>query len=295
MSRIVGVDLGGTKIAAALVAEDGTIEQRRTVATPTDGAATILEAIVDLVDPWISDGQASAVGVAAAGFLDPDRTTLLKAPNLAWQGEPLVEPLRERWGRPVVLGNDATAAAWAEASHGAGRGIQDFMLITIGTGIGGGIVAGGSLVHGGFAAAGEIGHIRFERNGRPCGCGLRGCWEQYASGTALTVALERAGLTRDDLNDHPEGRRIRDDFVDALGEGAASLLAVLDPDVIALGGGVIAGNPHLVEDIEAAVHRFAPAATARAPRVRVVPAVLGNDAGLVGAARMVRTELPWRG
>lgn len=293
MSLVVGVDLGGTKIAAGLVDADGRIRERRTVPTPAHSAAAVLDAVVQLVDDWATSGSVDAVGVAAAGFLDADRTTLMRGTNLPWRGEPFVEPLRERWGCPVVLDNDATAAAWGEVCFGSGRGIDDFVLITVGTGIGGGVVTGGRLVHGGFAAAGEIGHVRFERDGRPCGCGQRGCWEQYGSGQALTAALAEAGLTRDDLADDARAQHILADFAAMLGEGAATLLAVLDPEVVALGGGVIAGNPQIIGSVESAIHRFAPAADERRP-VRVVAATLGNDAGLVGVAQMAREERSWR-
>lgn len=294
MTLVAGVDLGGTKIAAGLVGPDGTIHRRRIVPTPSGSAAAILDEIVGLIDDWIADGEAEAVGVAAAGFLDAERTTLMRAPNMPWRGEPFVVPLRERWACPVILENDARAAAWGEAQHGSGREVKDFVLVTVGTGIGGGVIADGHLVYGGASTAGEIGHVRFERDGRPCGCGQRGCWEQYASGSALTRTLDEAGLTREDLTGHPEGRRILEDFASAIGEGAATLIAVLDPEVIALGGGVVAGHPHILGLVESAVRRFAPASDERRP-VRVVPAVLGNDAGLVGVAQMARRKLPWHG
>lgn len=290
MSAVAGLDLGGTKILAALVADDGTITERRTVPTPTTNAEDILGAMQAIIDDWMADGRAEAVGVAAAGFLDAERTTFMHATNLPWNEEPLIAPLIERWGRPVVLENDATAAAWGEWRFGSGRGVDDFVLVTIGTGIGGGIVTGGRLVRGSASAAAEIGHIRFVRDGLACGCGQRGCWEQYASGNALTGALDAAGLTRDDINERPEADAIVADVTTAIGEGIGTLVTILDPEVVALGGGVIAGNPHMVRLTEKAARRFSPASDHRRP-LTVVGAALGNDAGLVGAADIARNEL----
>ena len=197
MGLTVGIDVGGTKIAGGVVDEQGHIlatARRESPATDTDA---IEHAIEELVAELRSDHEVVAVGVGAAGFVDSKRSTVLFAPNLAWRDEPLRADLEKRIDLPVVIENDANAAAWGEFTFGAGEDVQDTLLVTVGTGVGGGIVLNGSLHRGAFGVAAEIGHMRVVPDGRICGCGNRGCWEQYASGTALvrdTKEQARAGL-----------------------------------------------------------------------------------------------------
>ena len=185
MSLTIGVDVGGTKVAAGVVDEHGTIVEKLKRATPAarpdDTADVIAEAVLEL----LSRHQVSAVGIGAAGFVDETRSTVLFAPNLAWRDEQVKKRVEDRIGRPVVVENDANAAAWAESKLGAARGQQHVMMITVGTGIGAGIVIEGKLYRGHWGSAGEPGHYRVVPDGRLCGCGNRGCWEQYVSGSAL--------------------------------------------------------------------------------------------------------------
>ena len=195
MGLTIGVDVGGTKIAAGVVDEDGTILKRARRESPATDTEAIQETIADLVSELASGLDVEGVGVGAAGFVDVSRSTVLFAPNLAWRDEPLKAELERRTGLPVVIENDANAAAWGEFAFGAGADAQDLLLVTVGTGVGGGIVLDGRLHRGTFGIAAEIGHLRVVPDGRPCPCGNRGCWEQYASGSAL-VADARAAAPR---------------------------------------------------------------------------------------------------
>jgi glucokinase len=239
---------------------------------------------------------------------------VLFAPNVAdWKdAEPLKELVERRVGLPVVVENDANAAAWGEAVFGGGRGERFIVCVTVGTGIGGGIVVDGELYRGRWGIAAEVGHYRVEPNGRPCGCGNRGCWEQYASGNALVrEARWRSAEQREDaalmlsLGDGtPEGvvgahiteaARLGDPVAIAsfeacgkwLGQGLADLSAILDPGCFVIGGGVSEAGELLLGPARRA---YTEALTGRAhrPHAEVRPALLGNDAGLVGAADLAR-------
>ena len=310
----IGVDIGGTKVAAALVGPDGSVLDSAEVPTPSE-ADRVAEAVAGLVASLDADhaelGPVATIGVGAAGFVDVDRSTVTFAPNIAWRDEPLGRRLEHLTGRAVVVENDANAAAWGEFRFGAGSDIDDMVLVTVGTGVGGGIVHRGELVRGGFGAAGEIGHLRVVRDGRLCGCGRRGCFEQYASGSALvtaarerlarggaaTAALARAVGDAADVTGPmvttlaQDGDPLAIDLLAELGrwlgEGCADLVAVLDPRVIAIGGGVAAAGELLLEPVRAAFEEHLPAAGhRRAAEIRL--ATLGQRAGLLGAADLGR-------
>lgn len=310
----VGIDIGGTKIAGGIVTADGRLLSSRSVPTPAD-ARRIAEAVATLVDSLCAehagDGSIGGIGVGAAGFVSADRSTVTFAPNIDWRDEPLGADIAALTGRRVVVENDANAAAWGEFRFGAGADTDDLLLVTVGTGVGGGVVHRGALLRGGFGAAGEIGHLRLVRHGRPCGCGQSGCFEQYASGSALVHdAKERA---RTD----PEGSAAlvaRAGGIEAitgpmvtelahagdpasidllaglgrwLGEGCADLATVLDPSVIAIGGGVGAARDLLMAPVRESFLAHLPASTHRGiAEIRL--ATLGQDAGLVGAADLGR-------
>ncbi len=191
MTYAIGVDIGGTKIAAGLVSEAGELLKRESEPTPDD--STKIPAIVaDLAERLAGDEKIVGIGIGAAGFTSTDRTTVRFAPNINWIDEPLAEQVAALVDLPVVVENDANAAAWGEFTFGAGEDTDDLLLVTVGTGVGGGIVHHGQLYRGGFGIAAEIGHMRIVPNGIECGCGEHGCFEQYASGSALVrVARER--------------------------------------------------------------------------------------------------------
>ena len=187
MSLTIGVDVGGTKIAAGVVDEKGAIIEMVKRPTPAANASGTIEVISEAVRELLSRHEIEAIGIGAAGFVEESRSAVVFAPNLAWRNEPVARHVEDRTGRPVVVENDANAAAWAEAKLGAGRGHDHLVMITIGTGIGGGLVLNGQLYRGRWGMAGEPGHYRVVPDGRLCGCGNRGCWEQYASGSALVA------------------------------------------------------------------------------------------------------------
>ena len=309
----VGVDIGGTKIAAGLVSADGRIVRADSEPTPDD-AKDIAGVVATLVGRLLEQGDDDlevGVGIGAAGFVDVDRSTVTFAPNIDWIDEPLGENVAALVDLPVVVENDAAAAAWGEYRFGAGEDTDDLLFVTIGTGVGGGIVHRGTVLRGGFGAAAEVGHIRVVPDGRLCGCGQRGCLEQYASGTAL-VNDARARVGSGDAQVEPllrvagDAAAITGQMVTALaqegdpmcvdllrdvgqwvGEGLATLAAVLDPSVIAIGGGVADAGDLLLDPVRRAFEDHLPAREHRKiAEVRL--AALGNEAGLIGAADLAR-------
>lgn len=315
MEHTIGVDVGGTKIAAGVVDTEGRILERLRVPTPgtvLEIDIRIAEVVTALLGKTEGDSSTTAVGVAAAGFVDEHRTTVRFAPNIAWREHPLAANLIERLRVPVVVENDANAAAWAEFRFGAGRGVTDVVLITVGTGLGGGIVLDGELVRGAFGIAAELGHVRMVPEGRPCGCGQRGCWEQYASGTALLRAaralamedpvaakalLSAAGgapaalsgqmVTDAALAGDPAAVALFTDLGHWLGEGIAAVANVMDPAVVVIGGGVADAGDLLLEPAREAFTTHLSGGDHR-PHLAIRGALLGNDAGIIGAADLAR-------
>jgi len=309
--KTVGIDIGGTKIAGALVNEAGEILRDLKAPTPANDPAALQAAVVKMVEELRSGEQVSAVGVAAAGFIDANQSVVYYAPNLSWRNEPLKEKLEAELGLPVVIENDANAAGWAEYRFGAGAGYHHMMMLTIGTGVGGAIVANGELFRGGFGIGAELGHMNFIPKGKLCGCGQHGCLEQYGSGTALLnsakelVASGSAEAKRlKELSDsvpeltgnevykaiqegNPGALRLLTELGSNLGLAVASLVAVLDPEIVVIGGGVSAAGELLLEPIRAAYLEHLPARGFR-PELKIVGAQLHNDAGVVGAADLAR-------
>ena len=311
----IGIDVGGTKIAAGLVTADGEERAHARHESPAADATAIVTAIGELVDKLRTqaEGEIVGAGVAAAGFVDKDRSNVLFAPNLAWRDEPLRDHLEQRLGLPVVVENDANAAAWGEYRFGAAADVDDLLLVTVGTGIGGGVVIDGALMRGGFGIGAEVGHMRVVPDGRLCGCGNHGCWEPYGSGNAL-VKGARAEVTGGSLLAQPlleraggdparidgpmisalaaEGDPFSIDRLNELGEwlgaGLASLTAVLDPTVIVVGGGVSEAGDLLLDPIRSSFGRLLTGRAYR-PVAQIRQASLGNCAGLLGAADLART------
>jgi glucokinase len=308
----IGVDIGGTKIAAGVVSAEGEVLARVRRQTPATDPQAIEDAVVDAVAELRADHAVEAVGVAAAGFVDAGRSTVVFAPNLAWRDEPLGADLARALGLPVVVENDANAAGWAEFVHGAGRDVQDMVMLTIGTGLGGGVIVGGELLRGPHGFAAELGHVRVVPDGHPCGCGNRGCWEQYASGRALVrearAMVSAAGPFAQGLLDLAGGdagavagphvtaaaragdaaaQDLLADLGRWIGEGAAGVVAVLDSSAVVVGGGVAEAGDLLLEPARAAFHRQLPARGYR-PEAQLLQAELGNDAGMIGVADLAR-------
>jgi len=313
MTLTIGVDIGGTKVAGGVVDEDGNILAQHRVHTPARDAQATTDAIVSVIEAMRAEHDAEAVGLGIAGFVDAARSIVYFAPNLlGWRDGPLRAEVEKRVGLPVVVENDANAAAWGEARFGAGREARHVACVTIGTGVGGGIISDRMLFRGGFGVGAEFGHIQMVEGGRQCGCGQRGCWEQYASGGALVRdARERAAESRSEaevllgLGDGtPEGitgrhvteaAQLGDPVALAafgalghwVGQGLADLAAVLDPECFVLGGGVSEAGDVLLEPTVAAFEELLTGGEHR-PLAQVVLAELGNDAGLVGAADLAR-------
>lgn len=309
----IGIDIGGTKIAAGLVSPDGEVSQVIKVASPASDPALMTNTVVDLINRLAEGNEIDAVGIAAAGFIDSKRNEILYSPNLQWRHEPLKTRVQEQVDFPVSLENDANAAAWAEFRFGSAKHFKSMVMLTIGTGVGGAIIDDGRLIHGGFGIGGELGHIRLINGGRQCGCGQRGCLEQYGSGTAFLKAARKLATS-----DGPAGRRLRElasengiltgaevsqaitegdvgaltllrELGDYLGQGLASIVAVLDPEVCVIGGGVSIAGEKLTEPIFFSYLNNLPAKGYR-PELEVIAAKLGNDAGIIGAADLARAE-----
>lgn len=299
----VGVDIGGTKILAGSVdpygvvggtvqrsagARDGSVEQLE---------STIVEAVLDAA----AGAPLAGVGLAAAGFVDAAGERVRFAPHLPWREDDVRTRLSARLGVPVGLANDATCALEAEVAHGAARDRESALLVTVGTGIGGGLMVGGQVVRGSGGMAGEFGHMRFVPGGHPCQCGLRGCWEQYASGGALVRELRRAGgttgtdtltgpgITEAALRGDPAARTAFDVVGRALGLGLAGLVAAFDPECVVVGGGVSAAGELLLAPARAALAEDLVGAQWRtSPDVLV--AACGPEAGMIGAVVQARRQ-----
>jgi len=290
----VGLDLGGTKLATVVIGRDGRIRHRRHREHHSRDYPAVLDAIVEAVAECDGDGYAPRIGLAVAGPLDRDRERVLAALNLGFADRPLRSDLRERLGRPVVLENDANAAALAEYRVGAGAGARCLVLLTLGTGIGGGIVVDGQVLRGAAGAAAELGHLPVGTDDAGCGCGATGCLELYASGTALG-RLAGSGRSSRDLvaaadRGHPGARRLLAGAGDRIGEAVLMLAPAIDPDVVLLGGGLAhAAATYLLPALRDRLTAGWPFRARRAP-ARVGLAGCGVDAGAIGAALCAMAE-----
>jgi len=309
----IGVDIGGTKVLGGVVDSSGNILTTHREDTPKAGGAELTETIIGVIQELLAQHEATSVGISAAGFVSSDRQTMLATPNIAgWNGINLKAEISREINLPVVIENDANAAAWGEAIYGAGRGESEIMMVTVGTGIGGGLVNNGELYRGAFGVAAEFGHMRLVPNGHLCGCGRNGCFEQYASGSALhrhlLEAIERdparatALLARGNGSvDGIKGNHITDAARDGdplaveafnttgdwLGAGIASICVIVDPACVVIGGGVIDAGDLLMTPTRAAIEKYMPF-NGKHPAPKVLVAELGNDAGLVGVADLAR-------
>ena len=321
MSRrlAIGIDIGGTKVAGGVVDETGAITHRTRRDTPHRSTSpsvvenTIVESVEELLG-HVDPADVVAVGIGAAGFVAEDRATVVFAPHLSWRNEPLRDALAQRIDLPISVDNDANAAAWAEACFGAARGESHVVVITLGTGIGGALIIDGHVQRGRHGIAGEFGHMQIMPGGIRCECGNRGCWEQNASGNALerearamieagspVVAdlLSRLGgeptaltgpfITEAAREGDPTARELLADIGEWLGIGLANLASAFDPGLFVIGGGVSAADEMLIGPAREAFRRQLPGRGYR-PEARIVRAVLGSDAGLIGAAELARAD-----
>jgi glucokinase len=306
----LGVDVGGTNLRVGVVDADGRLVAEARAPCPTTGWAAVVEGIAGLTRTLRATHGGSALGVGVAALVDRDGATHY-APNIpGMEGAPFRAALVEALGIPVVVDNDANAAAWGEAVHGAARGVDDALVVTLGTGVGGGIIAGGRVYRGAHGFAAEIGHWQFARDGAQCACGEWGHWEACASGNALgrlgreaTAAgrapevLARAGgdpacvtgleVTNAAQAGDPAALDLLDAWATDIALGFAGLVNILDPALIVVSGGLVELGDLLLDPLRRAfVNRIEGAA--HRPAVPIVPALLGELAGVVGAAALAR-------
>lgn len=319
-SNVVGVDMGGTKILAAVVDAEGNILSTSKIPTQAKSKTSVVidriaECIRDVINESPVDADSiGAIGIGAPGPLDPVTGVVIFAPNLGWKDVPLKTELEARVDIPTFVDNDVNVGTLGEHTFGAGRGVKNIVGIFVGTGIGGGIIMNGKLFHGASKTAGEIGHIIVKAGGPRCGCGNRGCLEAMASRTAMTKEFQKAilkkgkksilsNLTGGDLGLIRSGvlakalhskdkltRKVFKKTTKYLGIGIGSIVNFLNPEMIILGGGVVeAVGDKFLDDIRKAANKYALPDTLKG--VQIVGAKLGDDAGVLGAAALARQRL----
>ncbi len=307
----IGVDVGGTNLRAAVVDEHGQVLDY--LQSPTPSSAHGLELGVDrTVKELAARNDIAAVGLAVAGFVSRDRTTIQFAPHLPWRNAPIGAELSTRLGLPVLLEHDANAAAWGEHRFGAASGDENTVLVAIGTGIGVGLLIDGQLYRGTHGVAPELGHLQVGPQGRPCACGKHGCWERYCSGTALvhtaiellatnpahsTILARQAAAEPGSLTGRrvtaaaqdgdPLALEVMADFARWLGLGLAIVSDVFDPALIVIAGGVASAANLFLDEARENYARSATGAGYR-PLARVRATQLGTDASIIGAAELAR-------
>ncbi len=314
---VLGIDLGGTKIATAAVDGTGRILAENEVPSPSRNgekmlrlfSALTLEALEKLRETGL---LVKAVGIAAAGYVLQEEGVLTEAPNIAWRNAPLRKIAAEATGLPTVLDNDANCAAAAERFAGAARGVDNFVYLTLGTGVGGGVYVDGKLLRGHRGMAAELGHVVIDPDGPLCGCGSRGCLEALASGTALghqgarvagrypdTLLLEMTGGDPEAITGRMvaiSAERGDEAALEAfkawskhLGLGIASLIHVFNPEMVVLGGGVSNSGTLFIDDVRRAVTEHGiPALILGIP---IVLSELNGYSGVIGAAALAWEEI----
>jgi len=311
----IGIDLGGTNIGAALVDENGKIVKRTSIHADTSGGAkTVIDGLLIVCDNLLDDTPTTplSIGIGVPGTVNDEMGVVVFTPNLPLRSVNATQGLYEKYGCPIRLGNDANCAALGETVAGGAKGAQDVVFITLGTGLGGGIIQGGRLITGLSGAASELGHMVINIGGHKCGCGRYGCWETYASASGLIrTAIEIMGRHQgsllwrlcNGLTETVDGRMVFDAFrsddraaqiiveqyIEYLAIGFVNLVNMLEPDMICVGGGISNAWDCLAEPLTKLVNsdkyfRFSP----KAPQTRIVKAELGNDAGIIGAAMLGR-------
>lgn len=305
----IGIDIGGTSIKAGLVS-DGRIISWKSVPTDTDaGADKIIGDIAQMVNALKDDAGdkiITGVGIGCPGAVNSCTGMVDHAYNLKWDYVPLGERMQKLTGYPTRVCNDANAAALGEAKYGAGKAYQNSVFITIGTGIGSGIIIDGRLYEGNQSKGAEIGHVVIKSGGEPCTCGRRGCFEAYSSATALIRDTTRAMLKDPDsklwtvspdidkvngktvfdamLMDDKTAQGVFDNYIRMLGEGLVNIINALRPEAIILGGGVCAQGDVLLVPLKKYIAKYA---FGEGPHVGLHIASLKNDAGIIGAAALV--------
>jgi glucokinase len=306
MQTAIGVDLGGSHVTAGIITEDGAIHGQHELDLDDLAFSAVIEALVSVVGKALADAKgAVAVGIGSPGNIDPASGVVRYSPNFGWENAPLGPTLAKRFDVPIHVANDARCATLGEYLFGSGTGTENFVLLTLGTGIGGGIIAGGELLLGNAFGAGEVGHHQIRpKDGFVCGCGKIGCFEAQASGMGLIrhAFAVAASFPKSTLLDMPPeklgSKKIRKaaqggnahalagwkNYAADLALGLANVIAFVNPQRIALGGGVSTAGEFMLDAVRARVDEL----TTMVPHgtTEIVIAKLGNDAGQVGAAAM---------
>ncbi|MEN9735351.1 MAG: hypothetical protein RL129_61 [Actinomycetota bacterium] len=309
----IGVDVGGTKVLGGVVDESGKILKSLRVDTPKEGGAAVTKAIAGVVSELNKEFDAKSVGVAVPGYVSSDRQTVLGIPNIKnWHEFNLRDDLYKLLNLEIIVENDANAAAWAEYKFGVGKGESHVIILTIGTGLGGGLIVDGELYRGANGTGSEFGHMRVVPNGIPCGCGVDGCFERYASGSGLmlhtkklieadlvaakTLLAKGDGTIEGLLGKHITEAALEGDALSRtaleitgqwIGAGVATLASILDPSLVVIGGGVVEAGDLILEPARKAMENLMPF-RGQHPYPRIAAAQLLNDAGLVGVADLAR-------
>lgn len=309
--KVIGIDIGGTGIKGIIIDEKGNVFAKDSIPTEAErGADNLAENVSAMIENMlkksgIAKSDISGVGIGCPGLIDSRHGNVVFAGNLNIKNYPLPAEISKRTGLLARITNDANAAALGEAHFGAGKKYEDSILVTLGTGVGGGIVIGGRLFEGGSSAGTEIGHIVTVENGIKCTCGRRGCFERYASARALT-AQTRAAMEKnpnslmwetydknsvcgktpfDYMDEDPVAKAVVDGYIKHLACGIINVANVFRPQVVMLGGGVSEQGERLTAPLQEIVDRELFAGTEYAP-VKIVKATLGSDAGAFGAAAL---------
>ena len=306
----IGIDIGGTKISAGVVDSSGNLIDSSKCSTPAEGGKELISSVVNLVKEFNKKYEIKGIGISIAALISSDYGTIVGAPNIANLSKlNFVNEIKEEFELPIIIENDANAAMWAEFKFGNAKSLNPVMFFIIGTGVGGGLVIDGKLFKGANGIGAEFGHMCVVPNGLLCGCGSKGCIEQYASGGALIRYANEALLANPDKSEEVlsfgEGKLSGTALTKAakagnelalaafskqadwLGLACASYSLIIDPEAIIIGGGVADAGELFLAPVREAMRKYMPFAESHVPP-KITAAKFGNDAGLIGAADLVR-------
>jgi len=306
----IGIDIGGTKISAGVVDSSGNLIDSSRCSTPLEGGKELVSSVIGLIKESNKKHEIKGIGISIAALISSDYGTIVGAPNIANLSKlNFVNEIKEEFKLPIIIENDANAAMWAEFKFGSAKGLNPVMFLIIGTGVGGGLVIDGKLFKGANGIGAEFGHMCVVPNGLLCGCGSKGCIEQYASGGALIRYANEALLANPDKSEEVlsfgEGKLSGTALTKAakagnelalaafskqadwLGLACASYSLIIDPQAIIIGGGVVDAGELFLAPVRAAMRKYMPFAESHVPP-KIIAAKFGNDAGLIGAADLVR-------
>jgi len=306
----IGIDIGGTKISAGVVDSSGNLIDSSKCSTPAEGGKDLISSVVNLVKELNKKHEIKGIGISIAALISSDYGTIVGAPNIANLSKlNFANEIKEEFKLPIIIENDANSAMWAEFKFGNAKGLNPVMFFIIGTGVGGGLVIDGKLFKGANGIGAEFGHMCVVPNGLLCGCGAKGCIEQYASGGALIRYANEALLANPDKSEEVlsfgEGKLSGTALTKAakagnelalaafskqadwLGLACASYSLIIDPQAIIIGGGVVDAGELFLTPVRAAMRKYMPFAESHVPP-KIIAAKFGNDAGLIGAADLVR-------